>query len=155
MEMPARADSWKGSDAERPLSVDGAARMEREAATLALLRLPVGLILQLSPGARAADRGDQRPRSSASWIPFGKTNAWRRIRHRPSSQDILKDYRNEPGLLLVGHEPDFSRVVSACIGGGRVELKKGGMARVDIKNPGSIEGVLVWLLPPRALAAEP
>jgi phosphohistidine phosphatase len=33
-------------------------------------------------------------------------------------------------LLLVGHEPDFSRAIAAATGG-RVEMKKGGVAAVD------------------------
>jgi hypothetical protein len=50
--------------------------------------------------------------------------------------------------MLVGHEPDFSAVISALTGGSRIELKKGGLARVDIMDPATLEGVLVWLLPP-------
>ena len=54
--------------------------------------------------------------------------------------------------MLVGHEPDFSATIAACIGGGSVECKKGGLARLDIDDPDSLSGTLVWLLPPRVLA---
>ena len=46
-------------------------------------------------------------------------------------------------VLLVGHEPDFSRAIQ-LITGGRVEMKKGGLAALD----GS---TLVTLLRPGAL----
>jgi hypothetical protein len=41
-------------------------------------------------------------------------------------------------VLLVGHEPDFSRAIQAATGA-RVELKKGGVAAID-------DGTLVTLL---------
>ncbi len=52
--------------------------------------------------------------------------------------------------MIVGHEPDFSATVAQLIGGGRVQLKKGGLARVDIvERVGDlVYGVLVSLLTP-------
>lgn len=53
-------------------------------------------------------------------------------------------------VVLVGHEPDFSRAVAAATGA-RVELKKGGLAAID-------GALLVALLRPaqlRAIAGEP
>jgi phosphohistidine phosphatase len=56
-------------------------------------------------------------------------------------------------LLLVGHEPDFSRIIGQLVGGARVELKKSGAARVDAERLEPGAGVLVWLLSPRLLSA--
>lgn len=56
--------------------------------------------------------------------------------------------REVPRLLLVGHEPDFSQIVGRLAGGGRVEMEKSGLARVDCPNLGPGEGVLVWLASP-------
>jgi phosphohistidine phosphatase len=50
-------------------------------------------------------------------------------------------------LLLVGHEPDFSRVV-AELTGGRVDLKKAGLAVVRLDDA---SGELVLLMRPREL----
>ena len=146
-------ETWKGSDASRPLSAEGTARMEREAEALALLRLPVDVIIA-SPLVRARQTAEIVARR------LGLEDALRddeRLAPGFSVEDLgglLQDYRDHRALLLVGHEPDFSTVISACIGGGQVECKKGGVARVDIRSPGSIEGVLVWLLPPRVLAPD-
>ena len=48
-------------------------------------------------------------------------------------------------VLLVGHEPDFSRAIQAATGA-RVDLKKGGLAAID-------DEVLVTLLRPAQLRA--
>ena len=51
----------------------------------------------------------------------------------PIIEQAIHD-ENVPGaVLLVGHEPDFSRVV-AELTGGRVDLKKGGLAVVRLEN---------------------
>jgi len=51
-------------------------------------------------------------------------------------------------LLLVGHEPDLSRVVGELTGA-RADVKKGGLAIVRLESAG---GELVALLRPRELA---
>jgi phosphohistidine phosphatase len=50
-------------------------------------------------------------------------------------------------VLIVGHEPSFSRVVFDLTGG-RVDFKKGGVAAVRIERGG---GELLALLRPREL----
>lgn len=56
-------------------------------------------------------------------------------------------------VMLVGHEPDFSQIISELVGGGQVDLKKAGLARVscDRLEPGA--GVLRWLLTPGLMGA--
>jgi phosphohistidine phosphatase len=51
-------------------------------------------------------------------------------------------------VLLVGHEPDLSNVV-AGLGGGSVDLKKGGLAVLRLQGAG---GELVLVLRPRELS---
>jgi phosphohistidine phosphatase len=48
-------------------------------------------------------------------------------------------------VLLVGHEPDFSRAIQATTGA-RVQLKKGGLAAIE-------DGTLIALLDPAQLRA--
>lgn len=144
-------EGWKGSDAERPLSKEGTARMQKVAAAIARLRPTLDVILT-SPLVRARQTAEIVARklrlAQALFVEdrlapgFGATEL----------QQILKERRESQGLLLVGHEPDFGKVISACIGGGSVECKKGSLIRVDMEDPTTLTGVLVWLLPPRALA---
>jgi phosphohistidine phosphatase len=54
----------------------------------------------------------------------------------------------EQRVLLVGHEPDFSRIVHA-LNGGNVDFKKGGVAGVRVDGTHS---ELIALLRPRELA---
>jgi phosphohistidine phosphatase len=51
-------------------------------------------------------------------------------------------------VLLVGHEPDLSQIV-AQLGGGQVDLKKGGLAVLRLEGA---RGELVLVLRPRELA---
>jgi len=148
------AEDWKGSDAERPLSKEGTARMEKEAAAIVLLRLPLEAILT-SPLVRARQTAEILARK----LRLAKGLV---VEERPAPgfgtaelKRILAERHSLRGLLLVGHEPDFSRVISACTGGGRVECKKGSLIRLDMDDPTSLTGILVWLLPPRVLAPNP
>ena len=59
---------------------------------------------------------------------------------------VVQDYPDASNIMLVGHEPDFSQTISALIGGGRLLVKKGGLARVDVINADPLQGELVWLL---------
>jgi phosphohistidine phosphatase SixA len=64
--------------------------------------------------------------------------------------EVVKSFVDDQALLLVGHEPNFSMVIAELIGGGRVQLKKGALARVDVNR--ELQGELVWLLQPKLLA---
>lgn len=57
-------------------------------------------------------------------------------------------------VLVVGHEPLLSSLVSAAIGGGRVRLAKGALARVRDLSPG-VGGDLDWLVTPSVIAPGP
>lgn len=61
---------------------------------------------------------------------------------------MLLDKSRRGKYLFVGHNPSFSIVPMELIGGGNLELKKGGVISIeaDIIQPGA--GSLEWLLPP-------
>jgi len=63
---------------------------------------------------------------------------------------LINDIPNDTAVMLVGHEPDLSITVGALVEGGEIEMKKGGMARVDLLARTPMRGVLMWLLTPRA-----
>lgn len=59
-------------------------------------------------------------------------------------------------LLLVGHEPTWSQMISRCIGGGAVKVSTATMARIDFQTPtwedvAFGQGTLRWLVAPKAL----
>jgi phosphohistidine phosphatase len=51
-------------------------------------------------------------------------------------------------VMLVGHEPDFGTIIGQLIGGGAVQMKKSGVARVECDKLAPGRGVLKWLLTP-------
>ncbi len=144
-------EAWKGDDSARPLSEDGVTLIRREAETLAGLSLGISLILA-SPLVRAMKTAEI---VGAALGLKGPPVADRRLSPGFDSRklaEILADHSDVAALLLVGHEPDFSETIGACIGGGRVECKKGSFVRLSITDPLRPRGTLVWLLPPRILA---
>jgi phosphohistidine phosphatase len=144
-----RAD-WHGDDAQRPLTVEGKQRMGREAAAIKKLGVPLDLIF-CSPLIRAYQTAE---------IVAKAMNASERLtadeRLEPGFGPkqlaaILGEHRKAQGLMLVGHEPDFSETISQVIGGSRIAMKKGALAYVQMEDPASLQGVLVWLIPPKVL----
>ena len=66
-------------------------------------------------------------------------------------QGLIEGYGGKL-IVLVGHEPDFSEVISRLTGGSTLVLKKGGLARVDLFSGFTgLAGDLIWLLPPKVL----
>ena len=59
---------------------------------------------------------------------------------------LLKRHRSK-SLMLVGHEPDFTTVISKLTGAS-LKLSKAGVAFLDI-DPESEKGRLLWLFPPK------
>ena len=57
-------------------------------------------------------------------------------------------------LMLVGHEPDFSVIVSQLVGGAHIKLRPGGVAglHADRVEPG--QATLLMLLSPQLFAAD-
>jgi phosphohistidine phosphatase len=68
---------------------------------------------------------------------------------RDQALALLQRHDADERVLLVGHEPDFSQAVFDFTGG-RIDLKKGGVAAVRVEPGG---GTLLILLRPRELAA--
>ncbi len=148
-----KREEWRGPDARRPLTERGAASMRKEAAALAKLDLRLDLILT-SPLERARHTAritaealglKKRVVQSAALAPgFSVQKLTRVLASRPKVSRVM----------FVGHEPDFSQVLSELTGGGRIICRKGCIARVDIAGRTFQEGSgrLIWLLQPEVLA---
>lgn len=66
---------------------------------------------------------------------------------------VLKGCPARSRVLLVGHEPDFSSLISSLVGGGNVRMKKASLARVDLSAAEPGAGELRWLLTAGQLSA--
>ena len=148
--LAADPERWEGSDAERPLTREGKARMVREAKTIAALSLKIDAIVS-SPLLRARQTaeivGAQLGMAVVADARLGIGFDLRAL------CGILADRRDADAILLVGHEPGMSLTIGEAIGGGRVVLKKGGLACLDIGDVERGRGELLWLVPPKILAA--
>ncbi|MBM4422749.1 MAG: phosphohistidine phosphatase SixA [Chloroflexi bacterium] len=139
---------WNRSDSERPLTEEGIAKMKAEGKTLKRLDVSPDAILS-SPLVRARQTADIVAERLGLAVVEHKLLAPGFNREKLAA--ILGEHKKAKAIMLVGHEPDFGRTIAEIIGGGRVAMKKGGLARVDIASPDSLNGELVWLLAPKVL----
>jgi phosphohistidine phosphatase len=137
------------TDAERRLTKRG--RQQARVAGVALGRLRTSFDAVLySPRVRARQTAEL---AAEAWSGAQRSRVYE---HGPLSrgfdaEQALEALSLAPAggrVLLVGHEPDLSGVI-AGLGGGRVDLKKGGLAALRLEG-GSAELVLV--MRPRELA---
>ena len=63
----------------------------------------------------------------------------------------MSEYSGRDKLMLVGHEPDFSKVIGRLMGDGRVVMKKGGLAVVELTELEPLRGRLLCLATPQML----
>jgi len=134
---------WKKSDDERPLTKRGKREMRDVAKFLDRLRVRPNLIVT-SPLPRAAQTAEiaadclkAKLRKDELLAPgFGASKL----------PTVLKRHGARV-LMLVGHEPDFTQVISELTGAS-LKLSKAGVALVDL-DPESEEGKLLWLFPPK------
>jgi phosphohistidine phosphatase len=136
-------------DAERRLT--GRGKRQARAAGMALARIGVKFDAVLfSPKVRGRQTAEL---AAEAWSAQQR----KRLReHAPlaggfdaqQALEALAEVGADGCLLLVGHEPDLSRIAGELTGG-RLDLKKGGLAAVRLEGPG---GELVVLMRPRELA---
>lgn len=65
--------------------------------------------------------------------------------------ELLRPFDDDASIMLVGHEPSMTEVISQVIEGGRLALKKGGLVRIDTDPGMRTSGTLKWLIPPSVL----
>jgi phosphohistidine phosphatase len=137
------------ADSARRLTARG--ELQARAAGIALTRLGASFETVLfSPKARARRSAEL---AGAEW---SAQQRGRLQEHAPlaggfdgdAARDALAQISADGRLLLVGHEPDLSRLVAEFTGG-VIDLKKGGLAVVRLEGVG---GELVVLMRPRELA---
>ena len=134
--------NWNKPDDERPLTEDG--KVQVAAVGKLLARLEVAPVIVTSPLPRASQTAD-----------IAGKELGRKVRIDPllrpgfdagKLKKLLKDFSGD-SLMIVGHEPDFTRTIFQLTGG-ETKLSKAGVALVQL-DPGSMKGELRWLVPPK------
>ena len=134
--------NWDRPDDERPLTKEG--RKEVAAVAKLLARLKITPVILSSP----------LPRASQTAEVAGKyLNA--KVRMEPLLRPgfdaarlgkILNTFSGT-SLMVVGHEPDFTRTIFQLTGANS-KMSKAGVAFIDLETA-PLQGVLRWLVPPK------
>jgi phosphohistidine phosphatase len=134
--------NWDKPDDDRPLTDEG--RKQLAAVAKMLARLEIAPVILTSP----------LPRASQTAEIVGK-HLREKIRVEPllrpgfdagKLKKILQDFSSD-SLMIVGHEPDFTRTIFQLTGGD-AKLPKAGVALIDL-DISSMKGELRWLVPPK------
>ncbi len=149
------AEDWPGDDAERPLTDKGRQSARKGGKGLRKLVGTPDAILT-SPYARAQETAQ----IVAKGLHFeGQVQTNDHLVHggRPEMlAQILADHAGEKDVLLVGHSPDLERWIAALTLGHEspsfLELKKGGVCRVDVTTlEPEPRGIVRWVVTPAIL----
>ncbi len=146
-------DAWHGDDYLRPLTDAGEALVRAEGRAMKAMGLAPDVIVT-SPMARA--------RRTAEIVAeeLGRSELLvedQRLAHGFDARrlaEIVARHAGADSLMLVGHEPELSATVAELTGGGRLDFKKGGLARVDMKSSKLEDGILACLLTPAQITGE-
>jgi phosphohistidine phosphatase len=141
---------WIGHDEDRPLTAAGKAQTAREAAGLSRLGLIPDLILT-SPLVRAKQTAEILARALGIPERVGIDEQLSPGFGRKELRQIVSENSGRDKLMLVGHEPDFSKIVGRLIGNAQVVMKKGGLAVVELTDLESLEGRLLCVATPKML----
>lgn len=137
------------SDYERKLTPEGIAKLEKSAQVIERLGLEIDYVFT-SPRVRAVETAQIVANQLTLSISVrDELNFQFSQQNLP---ELLNGLDSSTNILLVGHEPTFSSVIEALTGA-RVDMKKGGLARVDITRTSPLSGILVWLIAPRVFEA--
>jgi phosphohistidine phosphatase len=131
-------------DADRKLSSKGEKQARVAGEALARLGLQFSAVLT-SPRVRARDTARLAAKAlSADPMVHQPLSAGFDV---TEARALLAGYGDDARVLIVGHEPDFSQTVHDLTGG-RIDLKKGGVAGVRVDGT---RGELIDLLRPKEL----
>jgi phosphohistidine phosphatase len=145
----------EGNDSERPLTAKGERRVQQIAEGMSELGLEYDLILS-SPYRRAQQTAERVAEILGTPSSVQLSDL---LTPAASARQLITMLRNKhrdlQHILLVGHEPCLSRLISTLLTGGpdlTVDMKKGGLCTLDLEalRYGRCAS-LVSLLTPRQL----
>lgn len=154
--------TWQDDDRLRPLTAKGERRMHAAATGLKALNPAVDILLT-SPLVRARQTAEIV--GEALNLAVEEQKALAPGFGLAQLAGLLSMYGDARGLMLFGHEPDFSALIGRLIaarGDAQVMMKKGSCCALDVPDESSTNDVvarrlagsatLVWLMTARQLA---
>jgi phosphohistidine phosphatase len=140
----AEAEEMATSDHERQLTLRGRERLATAARVIRKLRVKPARIYS-SPRIRAQQTAEIVAQQLGTKIEIREeVNFGFNV---VAVETLISSLSDDSEVMFVGHEPSFSMTVGELTGG-TVEMKKGGLARVDLTAQRPLRGTLVWLITP-------
>lgn len=141
---------WIGPDSERPLSGKGVKQVARLAAALSAAELRIDAIRN-SPARRCVETA-----TLISAVLSVEAATDERLADGPSLSHLERMFHQKgvQTLLLVGHEPNLSRLLTELTGLPPLRIEKSALIRVDL--PGGVvagAGELLVIAPPSLFRA--
>jgi phosphohistidine phosphatase len=148
--VPRGTEEYPGDD--RPLTPEGVAKMEKNAAGMLGLGLEFDAIIH-SPLSRARDTARIVRKAMKPGCPVSSSDALLPDADPAGILAELSGDERRNSVLLVGHEPHLGLLGAGLLGSRdpSVILRKGGLARIDADEPAHGAGRLIWMLTPRQL----
>lgn len=150
-----RSGSIPGGDSQRRLTAEGKKKMRRITKGMKAAKLSFDLILS-SPFVRAKQTADivaeyfglsDRLELSTALAADGNP--------KELIDELRRSHKRRKSILLVGHEPYLSRLISLLISGDTsiaIDLKKGGLCKLSVASLHYGRcATLEWLLSPRLM----
>ena len=141
------------NDSDRPLTGEGEEKMHQVAKAMLVMGLKFDLILS-SPYVRAEQTAQIVAGELGEEVTFTDF-----LKPDGSALELIREINDErcQSVLLVGHEPDLSSLISLLVTGGSeaaIELKKGGLCKLTTDKLAFGQcATLNWLLTPKQLRA--
>ncbi|MEY2496209.1 MAG: phosphohistidine phosphatase [Verrucomicrobiota bacterium] len=134
--------NWKKPDDERPLTQDGKDQVAAVAKLLARLEISPAIVTSPLPRAsQTADIAGEYLRQKVRVDPLLRPGF-----DAGKLRKLLKDFSGK-SIMIVGHEPDFTRTIFQLTGA-NTKLSKAGVALIEL-DMASMKGELRWLVPPK------
>lgn len=147
----AEEHSDTGRDADRRLTEEGREKLRRVLKRAALAGVTPTLILS-SPYKRAIETAEAAAGELRYEGKILRVGSLTPDSSPPSVWSDIREHRDQPSILLAGHEPLFSSTVAWLLGSTRsmVDFRKAALVRIDVHNfSPAPQGVLQWMLTPK------
>lgn len=141
-----------GRDADRRLTEEGRDKLRRVLRRAASAGVEPSLIIS-SPYKRALETAEIAAAELRYHSEILRSGSLTPDSSPPSVWSDLRDHRDQPSILLAGHEPLFSSAVAWLLGSTNqmVDFRKAALVRIDVHSfgPGAPQGILQWMLTPK------
>jgi len=144
------AEDHAATDADRELTEEGRNKVRRVMKRAAQAGVSPSLIIS-SPYKRALETAEIAASELAYEGKILRAGSLTPDSSPPSVWSEIKEHRDEPSILLAGHEPLFSATVAYLLGSTQqmVEFKKAALVRIDLHSFSTPQGILQWMLTPK------